>query len=173
VERDRAEARARSYRKASERRAEILSRAIDLFAERGVGALLRAIGDAIGVTHAAFRYYFPSRDVLLVEVCPTYERLEVELYATLTTDAPHGQEHPLTREFVRERLQKLRAYLAERIGTGQRAGTIAADIDPEDESLPCPCSNGMEAGGGWHFPSTSNPWMWRWTGRWRARRRCG
>ena len=78
MEKDRAEGRERSYRRASERRAEILSRAIELFAERGVGASLRAIGDAIGVTHAALRYYFPSRDELLVEVYRTHERLEHE-----------------------------------------------------------------------------------------------
>ena len=173
MENDRAEGRERSYRKASERRAEILSRAIELFAERGVGASLRAIGDAIGVTHAALRYYFPSRDELLVEVYRTHERLEheppgpeevsavamiersaernrsipglVELYATLTTDALQGQQHPLTREFVRERFQQLRADLAERIRTGQRAATIAADIDPEDAAaLVIAASDGLQ-----------------------------
>jgi AcrR family transcriptional regulator len=173
VENDRAEGRERSYRKASERRAEILSRAIELFAERGVGASLRAIGDAIGVTHAALRYYFPSRDELLVEVYRTHERLEyeppepeevsavaviersaernrsipglVELYATLTTDALQGQQHPLTREFVRQRFQRLRADLAERIRTGQRAATIAADIDPEDAAaLVIAASDGLQ-----------------------------
>jgi AcrR family transcriptional regulator len=173
VEKDRSAGRERSYRKASERRAEILSRAIELFAERGVGVSLRAIGDAIGATHAALRYYFPSRDELLVEVYRTHERLEqeppepeevsavaviersaernrsipglVELYATLTTDALQGQQHPLTREFVRERFQQVRAYLAERIRTGQRAGTIAADIDPEDAAaLVIGASDGLQ-----------------------------
>jgi AcrR family transcriptional regulator len=173
VEKDRAEGRERSYRKASERRAEIVSRAIELFAERGVGASLRAIGDAIGVTHAALRYYFPSRDELLVEVYRTHERLEheppepqevsavaviersaernrsipglVELYATLTTDALQGQQHPLTREFVRERFRQLRAHLTERIRTGQRAGTIAADIDPGDAAaLVIAASDGLQ-----------------------------
>jgi hypothetical protein len=60
VEKDSAEVRERSYRKASKRRAEILSRAIELFAERGVDTSLRSIGDAIGVSHAALRYYFAS-----------------------------------------------------------------------------------------------------------------
>ena len=160
MEKDSAEVRERSYRKASERRAEILSRAIELFAERGVEASLRAIGDAIGVSHAALRYYFASRDELLVEVYRAHERLEheppppdevsavavmersaernraipglVELYATLTTDALHGQQHPLTRSFVQERFRQVRARLAERIRTGQRSGAIAADIEPDD-----------------------------------------
>jgi AcrR family transcriptional regulator len=78
VEKDSAEMRERSYRKASERRAEILSSAIELFADRGVGASLRAIGDAIGVSHAALRYYFASRDELLVEVYRAHERMEHE-----------------------------------------------------------------------------------------------
>ncbi len=163
----------RSYRKASERRAEILSRAIELFAERGVGASLRAIGEAIGVTHAALRYYFPSRDELLVEVYRTHERLEqnpveseavsavaviersaernrsipglVELYATLTTDALQGEQHPLTRDFVRDRFRQLRVHLAERVRAGQRSGSIAADIDPDDAAaLVIAASDGLQ-----------------------------
>ncbi|GAA3276354.1 TetR/AcrR family transcriptional regulator [Dactylosporangium vinaceum] len=173
MEQGRVQGRERSYRKASQRRAEILSRAIELFAERGVGASLRAIGDAIGVTHAALRYYFASRDELLVEVYRRHERLEheapepdavsaiaviersaernrsipglVELYATLTTDALHGTEHPLTRQFVQDRFRQLRAQLAERIRSGQRSGTIAADIDPDDAAaLVIAASDGLQ-----------------------------
>lgn len=173
VEKDGADGRERSYRKAPERRAEILSRAIELFAERGVGASLRAIGDAIGVTHAALRYYFRSRDELLIEVYRTHERLEqqhpepeevsavaviersaernrsipglVELYATLTTDALQSEQHPLTREFVRERFQQVRAYLAELVRTGQRDGSIAADIDSADAAaLVIAASDGLQ-----------------------------
>jgi hypothetical protein len=36
-----------------------------------------------------------------------------------------------------------------------------------------PCPERIGDSGGWHFPSTPNPWMWRWTGRWHARRRGG
>jgi AcrR family transcriptional regulator len=173
VEKDSTQGRERSYRKAAVRRAEILSRAIELFAERGVGASLRAIGEAIGVSHAALRYYFPSRDELLVEVYRAHEQLEhddppptgvsavgvmqrsaernrtipglVELYATLTTDALQGQQHPLTRDFVRERFEQVRAYLAERIRAGQRSGAIAADLDPDDAaSLVIAASDGLQ-----------------------------
>jgi AcrR family transcriptional regulator len=63
----------RSYRKGPERRAQILLRAMELFAERGVGASLRAIGEAIGVSHAALRYYFANRDELLLEVYRAHE----------------------------------------------------------------------------------------------------
>lgn len=65
--------RARSYRKAEDRRAEVLAKAIELFAEHGVEASLRSIGDAIGVSHAALRYYFPSRDDLLIAVYRAHE----------------------------------------------------------------------------------------------------
>ena len=47
---------------------------MELFAERGVGASLRSIGDAIGVSHAALRYYFPTRDDLLVAVYRAHEQ---------------------------------------------------------------------------------------------------
>ena len=42
--------RARSYRKAADRREQVLAKAIELFAEHGVEASLRSIGDAIGVS---------------------------------------------------------------------------------------------------------------------------
>lgn len=168
----------RSYRKGSERRAQILSSAIELFAERGVGASLRAIGEAIGVSHAALRYYFASRDELLVEVYRAHEAhvhetethkrsapdevsavamMEhsaernrsipglVELYATLTTDALQGKQHPATREFVRARYRRVRADLAERIRAGQRSGAIAADVDPDDAAaLVVAASDGLQ-----------------------------
>jgi len=51
------------------RRQQILQSAIALFAQQGVdSASLRTVGEAIGVSHAALRHYFSSRDELLVEV---------------------------------------------------------------------------------------------------------
>src|SRR5271169_5882165 len=59
----------RSYPKGIRRRQQILESAIAQFAQRGVDrASLRTVGDAIGVSHAALRHYFSSRDELLVEV---------------------------------------------------------------------------------------------------------
>jgi hypothetical protein len=55
----------------------------------------------------------------------------VELYAALSTDALQEQ-HAVTREFIRGRFGALRELLAARIEAGQRAGRIAADIDPAD-----------------------------------------
>jgi AcrR family transcriptional regulator len=150
----------RSYPKGVRRRQQILDSVIALLAQRGVDrASLRTVGEAIGVSHTALRHYFSSRDELLVEAYRAHEARAagdeppaensavggiisaaernrsipglVELYATLTTDALQEQ-HAVTREFVRERFQSLRAELAASIGSGQRAGRVAADIDPLD-----------------------------------------
>jgi AcrR family transcriptional regulator len=155
------------------RRQQILQSAIALFAQRGVdNASLRTVGEAIGVSHAALRHYFSSRDELLVEVYRTHEALMVEdafaadesavgvmseaaernrsipglveLYATLTTDALQ-ERHAVTREFVRDRFRSLRETLAARIESGQRAGHIAADLDPLDAAaLVIAASDGLQ-----------------------------
>jgi AcrR family transcriptional regulator len=68
----------------------------------------------------------------------------VELYATLSTDALQ-EEHAVTREFVRRRFRSLRETLAARIESGQRAGRIAADIDPADAAaLVIAASDGLQ-----------------------------
>jgi AcrR family transcriptional regulator len=148
----------RPYPKGVRRRQQILDSAITLLAQRGVDrASLRTIGEAIGVSHAALRHYFSSRDELLVEAYRAHEARAareapaadesavgvimeaaernrsipglVDLYATLTTDALQEQ-HAVTREFVRDRFRRLREALAARIESGQQAGRIAGDIDP-------------------------------------------
>jgi AcrR family transcriptional regulator len=162
-----------SYPKGTRRRQQILQSAIALFAQRGVdSASMRTVGDAIGVSHAALRHYFSSRDELLVEVYRMHEEVTadtvpsattsavgviveaaernrsipglVELYATLTTDALQ-ERHAVTREFVRDRFRQLRQTLAARIESGQRAGRIAADIDPVDAAaLVIAASDGLQ-----------------------------
>jgi AcrR family transcriptional regulator len=164
----------RSYPKGVRRRQQILDSAIALLAQRGVDrASLRTMGEAIGVSHTALRHYFSSRDELLVEAYRTHEAQAataapaaadesavgviieaaernrsipglVELYATLTTDALQEQ-HSVTREFVRGRFQTLRGELAARIESGQRAGRIAAGIDPVDAAaLVIAASDGLQ-----------------------------
>lgn len=163
----------RSYPKGVRRRQQILDSAIALLAQRGVDrASLRTVGEAIGVSHAALRHYFSSRDELLVEAYRTHEARAardapatdesavgliveaaernrsipglVELYATLTTDALQEQ-HAVTRDFVRERFRSLRAALAVMIESGQQAGRIAADIDPLDAAaLVIAASDGLQ-----------------------------
>jgi AcrR family transcriptional regulator len=156
------------------RRQQILDSAIALFAQRGVDrASLRTVGEAIGVSHAALRHYFSSRDELLVEVYRTHEARAgrqtqgpddsavgvvieaaernrsipglVELYATLTTDALQQHRGGVTREFVRERFRSLRHALAALIESGQHSGRIAADIDALDAaSLVIAASDGLQ-----------------------------
>jgi AcrR family transcriptional regulator len=163
----------RPYPKGVRRRQQILDSAIALLAQRGVDrASLRTVGQAIGVSHAALRHYFSSRDELLVEAYRAHEARAagdaptadgpavslvieaaernrsipglVELYATLTTDALQEQ-HAVTREFVRDRFRSLRETLAARIESGQQAGRIAADIDPLDAAaLVIAASDGLQ-----------------------------
>src|SRR3954466_5859869 len=67
-----------AYDKGVRRRREILDRAIEVFAERGAeGTSLRAIGEAIGVSHAALKHYFASREELLVEVYHAAEQRSI------------------------------------------------------------------------------------------------
>jgi AcrR family transcriptional regulator len=155
------------------RRRQILDRAIELFAERGVdGASLRSLADEIGVSHTALRHYFDSRDELLIEVYREHESRTddaaepaaggavaemsatadrnrsvpglVQLYATLATDALQEQ-HPVTREFVRNRFAELRAVLAERIERAQEVGEVAPDIGAVDAAaLLIAASDGLQ-----------------------------
>jgi AcrR family transcriptional regulator len=163
----------RSYPKGVRRRQQILDSVIAVLAQRGVDrASLRTVGEAIGVSHTALRHYFSSRDELLVEAYRTHEAEAarnrpaadesavglivesaernrsipglVELYATLTTDALQEQHAP-TREFVRSRFRSLRAELAARIESAQRAGLVAADIEPLDAAaLVIAASDGLQ-----------------------------
>ncbi|HEY0932774.1 MAG TPA: MFS transporter [Trebonia sp.] len=170
---DTAGSRPRSYPKGVRRRQQILDSLVALLGQRGVDrASLRSVGQAIGVSHTALRHYFSSRDELLVEAYRTHEARAagavpatdpsavgliveaaernrsipglVELYATLTTDALQEQ-HAVTREFVRDRFRSLRAELAARVESAQRAGTVAADIDPADAAaLVIAASDGLQ-----------------------------
>jgi AcrR family transcriptional regulator len=163
----------RTSAKGVRRRLQILDRAIELFAERGVdGASLRSLADEIGVSHTALRHYFDSRDELLIEVYREHEsRSEeaavraaggavaemsatadrnrsvpglVQLYATLTTDALQEQ-HPVTREFVRNRFAELRGVLTARIERAQEAGEVASDIGASDAAaLLIAASDGLQ-----------------------------
>ncbi|WP_129843653.1 TetR/AcrR family transcriptional regulator [Streptomyces sp. RFCAC02] len=147
------------YAKGVERRREILDRAIEVFAERGAERTsLRAIGEAIGVSHAALRHYFSSREELLVAVYAAAERRcaeedptpeeesavgemrraarrnrgvpgLVQLYSALVAGALE-EGHEESRDFFAGRFASLREALAQRVRREQRAGRVRADIDP-------------------------------------------
>ncbi|MFJ3384674.1 MULTISPECIES: TetR/AcrR family transcriptional regulator [unclassified Curtobacterium] len=162
----------RGYRKGAERRVQILDEMIRMVAEQGVDASsLRSVAEALGITHAALRHYFPSRDELLLAVYREHEvreqgapdRLEsaigdmresagrnreipglVQLYTTLSADAV-SEGHPSTREFMRERFARLRSELADLIRRDQELGRIRADLDPTDlASLSIAASDGLQ-----------------------------
>ncbi|OIH99650.1 MULTISPECIES: TetR/AcrR family transcriptional regulator [unclassified Curtobacterium] len=169
---DAAPPRRGGYRKGAERRAQILDEMIRMVAEQGVDASsLRSVADALGITHAALRHYFPSRDELLLAVYREHEVREqqapdrllsaigdmrdsalrnravpglVQLYTTLGADAVQ-EGHPATREFMRQRFTGLRADLAALIEADQARGRIRADLDPVDlASLSIAASDGLQ-----------------------------
>lgn len=149
-----------AYDKGVRRRREILDRAIEVFAERGAeGTSLRAIGEAIGVSHAALKHYFATREELLIEVYRSAEQRSivedpvppdvsvvglmthaarrnhgvpglVQLYSTLVAGALE-EGHERSREFFGARFTQLRQFLTERIEQEQRAGRIRSELAPE------------------------------------------
>ncbi len=148
-----------AYTKGLRRRQEILDRAIEVFAERGAqGTSLRAIAEAIGVSHAALKHYFDSREQLLIEVYRAAEERStagdppkgettvvgvmthaarrnhgvpglVQLYSTLVAGALE-EGHDEARTFFSARFAGLREFLADRVREEQRAGRIRPDISP-------------------------------------------
>ncbi|MBF4586557.1 MULTISPECIES: TetR/AcrR family transcriptional regulator [unclassified Curtobacterium] len=169
---DAAPPRRGGYRKGAERRTQILDEMIRMVAEQGVDASsLRSVAEALGITHAALRHYFPSRDELLLAVYREHEVREqgapdrlksaigdmrdsasrnravpglVQLYTTLAADAVQ-EGHPATRDFMRERFTRLRADLAALIAADQAAGRIRGDLDPVDlASLSIAASDGLQ-----------------------------
>lgn len=157
---DRSPAARGSYAKGVARRQEILDRAIEVFARRGSDKTsLRAIAEAVGVTHAALKHYFGSLEELLVAVYRESERHDpsddakdpeatpielvrewteanhevpglVQLYSTLVATALE-EGHPAARAFATERFARTRAELAERVRHNQQAGRLRADADPD------------------------------------------
>lgn len=150
--------RSGTYAKGVARRQEILDRAIEVFAERGAnGTSLRAIAEAIGVSHAALLHYFASREQLLVEVFRAAEdklRVDkplpeqgspvagmtaaarrnrgvpglVQLYSTLVASALE-EGHDDAQQHFSARFARLRSELTEQVTLEQREGRIRADVD--------------------------------------------
>ncbi|MDJ0867584.1 MAG: helix-turn-helix domain-containing protein [Myxococcota bacterium] len=80
-----------------ERRAQLLAIAIDVFAERGIGAARHAeIAERAGVAVSTTFVYFPTREQLVDAVLDEVARFLLELLERL-----HGQEKPCV-EILRE-----------------------------------------------------------------------
>ena len=146
----------RSYAKGVARRQEILDRAIEVFADKGAeGTSLRAIGEKIGVSHAALLHYFGSREELLVEVLREGERRRIDphekrevvgmmvraaernvtipgfvaLYTMLLAGSLEADKQ-YSREFFATRFARIREELEQLIRLGQEQGTIRRGIEP-------------------------------------------
>ncbi|WP_420365397.1 TetR/AcrR family transcriptional regulator [Curtobacterium sp. L3-7] len=144
------------YAKGVQRRKEILDRTLDVVASKGIdGTSLRAIGEAIGVSHAALRHYFDSREALLLEVlrerdAESTRRLDgvdgvlnrmagaadhnvsvpglVTMYTTLlATSVEPGNE--TSRAFFAERFEIARADLAAQLRDELQASGRHSDAD--------------------------------------------
>jgi AcrR family transcriptional regulator len=61
----------------TDRRAEILAAALEVFAERGYrGGSLAAVADRVGLTQQGVLHYFPSKDALLTDVLRLRDALD-------------------------------------------------------------------------------------------------
>jgi TetR/AcrR family transcriptional regulator, transcriptional repressor of aconitase len=149
------------YPKGVERRQQILERTLAVYHERGFeGTSLRAIGETIGVSHAALRHYFDSREQLLLEVLREADRRAIEfaeesgggavdfllrgadynmripglmaLYSTMSAHAVESRNE-VSRAFFVERYDHIRRAVVTIFEVGRREGTVRADI-PLDEA---------------------------------------
>jgi AcrR family transcriptional regulator len=141
------------------RRQQILDRTIEVFANLGFeNTSLRAIGEAIGVSHAALRRYFETREELFLEVLREKDRLaladatalgavdidfasHLDAYASRTPGLmalrhsmvaralEPGNEHSQT--FFVERYRMLRQEALQILAIARAAGTVRTDIPLE------------------------------------------
>jgi AcrR family transcriptional regulator len=103
-----------------ERRQEILTAALEVFAERGYhGASLAAVAERVGLTQQGVLHYFPSKDVLLREVL----RLRDEMDVRVMTATSNGRLADIER---------LVAYNTTRAGLVQSFAVLSAESVTED-----------------------------------------
>jgi AcrR family transcriptional regulator len=148
------------YAKGVLRRQQILDRAVEVFADLGFeGTSLRAIGDAIGVSHAALRRYFDTREELFLEVLREKDRQalaqahesgldETAGFATLAVN--YAQQAPglmalrhsmvaralephneRSREFFRDRYRSIREEALVVLRHARDRGAVRTDIPLE------------------------------------------
>ena len=78
----------------TDRRAEIVAAALEVFAERGYrGGSLAAVGERVGLTQQGVLHYFPSKDALLTDVLRLRDALDGQDPAGSGTDHA-GPDHP-------------------------------------------------------------------------------
>jgi AcrR family transcriptional regulator len=152
--------RERGYAKGRERRDAILAAANEVFATRGFrGASLKTIAKRVGLSEPGLLHHFASKDELLLELLTMRDQHDeeriVEAYAahaealdvllelcrqnadrpgivrlfTILAAESVDDDHP-AHEWFLERYRLRTRQVTERLASEQRAGHIAADIDP-------------------------------------------
>lgn len=145
------------YAKGVARREEILRVALELFSTDGYrGTSLREVARRVGMSLPGLIHHFDSKEQLLIEILRARDIADypvssaagddlaglirimqhnrtvpglVELYLTMAA-ASADESHP-AREFFRERIPGVVRGIAEAIRERQRAGEVAADLDPD------------------------------------------
>lgn len=148
------------YPKGIERRRQILDRTLSVYNKHGFeGTSLRTVGDDLGLTHAALRHYFDTRESLLLEVLDEANRRALAfaedaeggavdfmlrntdyqmrmpgllpLWSVMTARA--GEPHDLeTRAFIGARYEDLRERLILLFDRAREQGALRDGIPSEE-----------------------------------------
>ncbi|QIZ98688.1 MULTISPECIES: TetR/AcrR family transcriptional regulator [unclassified Leifsonia] len=147
-----------SYAKGIAKREEILTTALDVFAQKGYrGASLREIASSVGLSQAGLLHHFSSKEELFAEVLRKRDEVDehahpeggsvrgfdtlvdivrhnadvpglVQLYATISAEAA-DEDHPGHAYFV-ERYAMLIRAIEEHVRAEQSADRIDPSLDP-------------------------------------------
>ncbi len=160
-----------SYAKGLAKREEILTSALEVFAERGYRrASLREIAEAVGLSQAGLLHHFSSKEELFAEVLRKRDEADmssvadhtdpfqglvdamrhnaevpglVHLYATISAEAA-DEGHPGHAYFV-ERYRFFIDQLAQYIASAQQSGDIDAALDAHEVArLAIAVADGMQ-----------------------------
>ncbi|WP_431277225.1 TetR/AcrR family transcriptional regulator [Leifsonia poae] len=145
-----------SYAKGIAKREEILTTALDVFAQKGYRrASLREIAESVGLSQAGLLHHFSSKEELFSEVLRKRDEVDVtasptetadigalvgivrhnaevpglvQLYATISAEAA-DEDHPGHTYFV-DRYRSIIGQLADHVRVEQAAGRLDASLDP-------------------------------------------
>lgn len=147
------------YAKTAQRRKQIIDQVLAVYDERGVdGTSMRAIAQAIGVTHPVLTHHFGSREELFLEVLREYDERFIALFgdgddlreiidagaqqslavpglmALLNSMVARALEagNERSRAQFSARYAQVRQVLIQALQNGQAAGTVRTDIPLED-----------------------------------------
>ncbi|MET8054675.1 TetR/AcrR family transcriptional regulator [Streptosporangium sp. NPDC005286] len=149
------------YSKGLARRRQIIDEVLAVYVRLGFeGTSLRAIGEAIGVTHPVLKHHFGTREQLFLEVLREYDRRFIDaasegggtfvdliqrsaehsmrvpgLMALLNSMVAHALEagNDRSRAHFSERYADLRGKIVTLLEEGRAAGSVRSDI-PLDEA---------------------------------------